>query len=54
MLFDYEKWEICDVVHEGITPDTRAILESTCHGGLHSLVVDDIWELFESLDWHQW
>jgi len=41
-------------VLEGITPDTRAILESMCYGGLHSSAVDDMWDLFESLAWHQW
>ena len=45
---------ICDVVLEGITPETRAILESMCYGCLHSLVVDDMWDLFESLAWQQW
>ena len=23
-------------------------------GGSHSLAVDDMWDLFESLTWHQW
>jgi len=41
-------------VLEGITPETRAILESICYGGLGSLDVDDMWDLFESLTWHQW
>ena len=51
--FTYEKWEICDAVLEGITPETRAIPESMCYSGLHSLVVDDMWDLFESLAWQQ-
>jgi len=25
-----------------------------CYGGLCSLDVDDIWDLFESLAWYQW
>ena len=41
MHFTYEKWEICDAVLEGITHETR--------GGLCSLDVDDMWDLFESL-----
>jgi len=45
----YEKWKICDVVLEEITYDTRATIESMCHGGLCSLNVDDMWNLFESL-----
>jgi len=28
VLFEYEKWEICGAVLEGITPETRATLES--------------------------
>ena len=54
VLFEYEKWEICDVVLEGITPETQAIFESMCYGGLRSLADDDMWDLFESIAWHQW
>jgi len=50
----YEKWEMCDVVLEGITHETRATLESMCCGGLFSLNVDDMWDLFESLASYQW
>ena len=53
LLFEYEKWEIYEAVLEGITPESRAILESLCYGGLHSLGVDDMRDLFESLAWHQ-
>ena len=42
VLFEYEKWEICDAMLEGITPKTRAIIESMCYGGMHSLAVDDM------------
>jgi len=52
--FTYAKWKICNVVLEGITYETRAILESICYGGLCSLDVDDMWDLFESLALHQW
>jgi len=38
----YEEWEICDVVLEGITLETRAILESLYYDGLCSLDVDDM------------
>jgi len=41
-------------VLEGITLETRATLESMCYGGLCSLNVDDMWDLFESLPWYQW
>jgi len=41
-------------VLEGITYETRATLESMCYGGLCSLDVDDIWDLFEALPWYQW
>jgi len=51
--FMYEKWEICDVVLEGITCGTRAILESMCYDGLCSLNVDDMRDLFESLASYQ-
>ena len=44
----FEKWEICEVVLEGITHETRATLESMCYGGLYSLNADDMWDLFES------
>jgi len=54
MHFTCEKWEICNVVLEGITHETRATLESMCYGGLCSLDVDDMWNLFESLAWYQW
>jgi len=50
----YEKWDICDVVLEGITHETRATLESMCNGGLCSLNVDDMWDLFASLASYQW
>ena len=50
----YEKWEICEVVLEGITHKTRATLESMCYGGLCSLNVDDMWDLFEYLASSQW
>ena len=54
MHFMYAKWKICNVVFEGITHETRAILESMCYGGLCSLDVDSMWDLFEPLTWHQW
>ena len=54
MLFMYNKWEICDVLLEGMTYETRAMLESTCYRGLDSLNVDEMWDLFESLASHQW
>jgi len=38
--FMYEKWEICNVVLEGITHETRTTLESMCYGGLCSSNVD--------------
>jgi len=25
-----------------------------CYGGLYSLNVDDMWDLFKSLAWYQW
>jgi len=40
--FMYEKWEICDVVLQGVTHETRANLESMCYCGLCSLNVDDM------------
>jgi len=52
--FMYEKWEICNVVLEGITNGTRATLESMCFDCLCSLNVDDMWDLFESLTSCQW
>ena len=45
----YKKWEIYDVVLDGIIYDTRATLESMCYGGVYYLSVDDMWDLFESL-----
>ena len=39
---------------EGITHETRATLESMCYGGLCSLNVDDMWDLFEYLTSYQW
>jgi len=32
--FMYEKWEICEVVLEGITHETRVTLDSMCYGGM--------------------
>ena len=49
----HEKWEIYEVVLEGITYEIRAILESI-NGGLCALNVDAMWDYFESLAWHQW
>jgi len=54
VYFMYEKCEIYDVVLQWITHDTRTILESMCYGAMCYLSVDDIWDLFESLPWHQW
>jgi len=54
MHFIYKKREICDVVLEGITHETRATLESMCYGGLCALNVDDMWDLFKSLTSYQW
>ena len=50
----YEKWEICDVVLEGITHETQATLDSMCYGGLCSLNADDMLDFFESLAFYQW
>jgi len=40
--FTYDKWEVYNVVLEGITHETRATLESMCYGGMCSLDVDDM------------
>ena len=40
--FMYEKWEICNVVLEGITHETQAILESMCYSGMCVLGVGDM------------
>ena len=50
----YETWEICDVVLEGITHETRATLESMCYGALCLLNADDMWDFFEYLAFYQW
>jgi len=50
----YKRWEICNVVLDGITYETRATLESMCYGGLCFLNVDDVWDLFESMVSYQW
>ena len=39
---------------EGITHETRAILESMCYGGSCSLNANDLWDLFEYLASYQW
>jgi len=52
--FMYEKWGIYDVMLEGITHETQVTLESMCYGGLCSLNVDDMWNLFKSLASYQW
>ena len=52
--FMFEKWEICNVVLEGTTHETRATLEFMCYGGLCSLNVDDMWDLSESSASYQW
>jgi len=49
-----QKSKICDVVLEGITHETQATLESLCHDGMCCLSVHDMWDLFESVAWHQW
>ena len=54
MHFTYEKWVICNVVLKGITYETRAALESMCHGSMCSLDFNDICDLFEFLAWYQW
>ena len=50
----FDKWEICDVMLEGITHETRATLESMCYGRLCHFIVDDVWDFFEPLAWYQW
>jgi len=52
--FTYEKWEICNIVLEGITYEIRAILEPMCYGAMCSLDVDDMWGLFKHLAWYWW
>jgi len=39
---------------KGITHETQATLESMCYGGLCSLDVDDMRDLFEFLAQYQW
>jgi len=41
-------------VLKGITFEARATLDSVCYGGLCSLSVDDMWDLFESLGSYRW
>ena len=50
--FTYEKWELCNVVLEEITRETRATLESMGYSGMFSLNVDGMRDLFESFAWH--
>jgi len=52
--FTYERWEICDAVLEEITYQLWVVLKSVCYGGLCSLDVDDMCNLFESLASCQW
>ena len=47
--FIYEKREVCNVMVEGTTHETRATFESICYSGICSLDVHDMWELFKSL-----
>jgi len=47
--FTYAKWKICNVMLEGITHEILAPLESMCYGGMSSLDVDDVCDLFKSL-----
>ena len=54
VYFMYEKWEICDAVLESIMHETLATSESMCYGGLCSLTIDGIWNLFEFLSSYQW
>ena len=39
---------------EGITHETRTTIESTCYGGLCSLNVDDMSDLFKYLVSYEW
>ena len=39
---------------EGITHETRATLEFMSYGGLCSIDVDGMWDLFKPLAWYQW
>ena len=52
--FMYDNCETHNIVLKGITHETQANLGSMCYGGMCSLVVDDMWDLFESLVWYQW
>jgi len=38
---------------EGMTHETRATIESMYYAMCYS-TIDDMWDLFESLAWHQW
>jgi len=53
-LLTYEKQEIYNILLDEITYKTQAIRKLMCYGGLCSLNVNDMWNLFESLDCYQW
>ena len=54
MYFKYKNLKVYNVVLEEITQEARVILRSMCYGGLCSLNIDDMWNLFKALAWYKW
>ncbi|XP_057249667.1 uncharacterized protein LOC109134709 [Beta vulgaris subsp. vulgaris] len=52
----FEKWEICDMMFEGLNEETRKVVESMSNGDFHAQSLDEAWSLFEWLarDTYEW
>lgn len=42
-----EKWEVCQIIYEGVNDETRCIIESMFDGAFMSQTVDEAWSFFE-------
>jgi len=51
---NFQKWEICEVIIEGLNIESRSYIESLCPGGLIELLSktrNEVWDFFEKSAW---
>ena len=51
---NFQNWEICEVIIDGLNIKSRGYNESLCPGGfleLFSKTQNEVWDFFEKLSW---
>jgi len=51
---NFQKWEIWEVIIDGLNIESRSYIESLCSGGLIELLSktqNEVWDFFEKLAW---